>query len=137
MLRKVKMQNIRKYILATIILLVLDFVWIGTFMGQRYKQMVKKIQGGKAMKVKLYSAFLAYALMVVGLNVFVVPNIRKGKELEDSLKYGFTFGMVVYGVYDFTAGAVLENWDMKLALVDILWGGFVYFISAYISSMVY
>jgi hypothetical protein len=28
--------------------------------------------------------------MVVGLNVFVLPNIRKGYELEDSLKYGFT-----------------------------------------------
>ena len=30
---------------------------------------------------------------------------------------------------------ILQKWDMKLALYDILWGGFVYFISAYLGSL--
>ena len=38
-------------------------------------------------------------------------------------------------IYDFTAAAVLKDWDIKLALLDILWGSFVFFISAYIGSL--
>ena len=120
-------------IISTIILLVLDIIWITTYMGKRYQGQIFDIQGSK-MKPKPIQAFLSYILMVIGLNVFVLPNIRKGCELQDSLKYGLTFGIVLYGVYDFTAGAVLNKWNTKLAVIDIVWGGFVYFISTYIGS---
>ena len=120
-------------IIATLVLLILDFLWIGLYMGKQYQTQIAVIQGFK-MKPILFQALAAYILMVIGLNLFVLPNIRKGHELEDSLKYGLTFGIVLYGVYDFTIGAVLKKWNMSLALVDIAWGGFVYFIAAYIGS---
>lgn len=123
----------KRQLLAITILLVLDLVWIYLVMGPRYGKMVSKIQGDK-MKVNPLYAFLSYALMVVGLLVFVLPLVRKGHELVDSLKYALVFGIVLYGVYDFTAAAVLSGWDMKLALLDIAWGGFVYFIAAYAAS---
>ena len=47
---------------------------------------------------------------------------------------GSLFGIILYGVYDFTAAAVLKNWDIKLAIKDILWGGFVYFITSLVTS---
>ena len=94
---------------------------------------IKNIQG-EQMKPKLTHAIMAYFLMIVGLNLFVLPNIRKGYELQDSLKYGLTFGIVLYGVYDFTAGAVFKKWNTKLALIDIAWGGIVFFISTYIGT---
>lgn len=121
--------------IATITLLLLDFLWIGLFMGNQYQKQITSIQKSK-MKTKPLFAVMAYLLMIIGLNLFVLPNIRKGKELEDSLTYGFTFGIVLYGVYDFTAGAVFEKWDTKLAFIDIAWGGFVYFISAYLGSII-
>jgi uncharacterized membrane protein len=124
---------IKSNIIATVTLLLLDFLWIGMFMGKQYQNQILDIQGSK-MIAKPWSAFLAYALMIIGLNLFVMPRIRKGHELEDSLIYGFVFGIVLYGVYDFTAGAVLKKWNMKLALIDVIWGGFVYFIAAYIGS---
>jgi uncharacterized membrane protein len=118
-------------IISTITLLVLDFLWIAIYMGKQYQTQINDIQGQK-MKTKPFQALLAYILMVIGLNLFVLPNIRKGYELQDSLKYGLIFGIVLYGVYDFTAGAVFKKWNMELALIDIFWGGLVFFISAYI-----
>ena len=120
-------------IVATVTLLILDFLWIALYMGKKYQIQIIDIQGSK-MKAKPLYAFLAYTLMVIGLNLFVMPRIRKGYELKDSLLYGLVFGFVLYGVYDFTAGAVLKKWDMKLSILDIAWGGFVYFVSAYIGS---
>lgn len=120
-------------IVATITLLFLDFLWLWLYMGDQYRYMIPKIQGMQ-MTPKLQYAVLSYVLMVIGLNLFVLPNIRKGHELTDSLMYGFTFGIIVYGIYDFTIGTVLDNWDMGLAVIDILWGGFVYFVATFIGS---
>ena len=55
----------------------------------------------------------------------------KTKNIYDSLKYGFLFGIIIFGIYDFTAASVFNNWDISLAIYDILWGGILYFISSY------
>lgn len=121
-------------ILAIILLCCLDILWITTFMNSRYQVQVKDIQGTN-MNVNIPMVICAYTLMIIGLVVFVLPNIRKDHELKDSMMYGFLFGIVLYGVYDFTNHAIFDKWNTKLAIIDILWGGFVYFIVAYISSM--
>ena len=71
--------------------------------------------------------------MIIDLQVFLIPNINPKKLLSSSLKYGFLFGVILYGVYDFTAGAVLKKWDFQLAIADILWGGIVYFLTCLIT----
>ena len=121
-----------KLIVSSILLLVLDFIWIGGYMGGEYKIMVRKIQGSD-MQVNIIYAILSYILMIIGLNFFVIPNINKDNLFNDSLKYGFLFGIVLFGVYDFTAGAVLKNWNLKLAILDILWGGTVYFLATFLT----
>jgi len=121
-------------LVATFLLLILDFLWIGGYMGKQYQRMIPQIQGSP-LKAKPQYAILAYTLMIIGLNLFVLPNISKKNVLRDSLVYGFTFGVILYGVYDFTAGAVINKWNMKLAFIDILWGGFVHFISAYLGTV--
>ena len=124
------------YIISTIILLVLDIIWIQMFMKEKYNKQIYNIQKSKLVP-KVNYALVAYILMVVGLNLFVIPHIRKGYELVDSLKYGFIFGIVLYGVYDFTCAAVFNNWDIQLAMIDVLWGGVVYFVSAYIGAKIH
>ena len=36
--------------------------------------------------------------------------------------YGALFGLVVYGVYDFTNYATLRQWPLVLAFADVAWG---------------
>lgn len=105
-------------------------------MGPRYHIMIKNIQNQK-METNILYAFIAYTLMVVGLNKFVLPMIDiKHVTLYNCLSFGLVFGIVLYGVYDFTAGAVIDKWDMNLAIIDVLWGGFVYFMSCYILKFI-
>jgi len=121
-----------KLIVSSVLLLVLDLIWLKGYMGNEYKKMIRKIQGSD-MRVNTVYAILSYALMIIGLNVFVIPNINKDNLLFDSLKYGFLFGIILYGVYDFTIGAVLKDWNLNLAIVDVLWGGIVYFLATYLT----
>ena len=110
------MLLLKHRLISTITLLILDFLWIGLYMGSRYNTLIKKIQG-TPMKTNVVYAVIAYTLMVIGLNHFVLPNINvKNVTIKDCLTYGFIFGLVLYGVYDFTIGAVLEKWNMSLAI---------------------
>mgnify|MGYP001330335563 CR=1 FL=1 len=122
-------------IIASIILTVIDIIWIKIYMKKKYEKLVKKIQKNN-MKSNIFSAIAAYILMLVGLNLFVLPKIEDGNEFKTSILYGFSFGIIVYGVYDFTNGVIFKDWDFKLAFIDILWGGFVYFLSSFLPHII-
>lgn len=129
------MVLLKHKLISGITLLILDGLWISLFMGPRYTTMIKKIQ--KSNMVINYSlVFLAYLFMVLGLYTFVLPNINvKSKKVDDSLKFGFLFGIILFGVYDFTAGALLKDWNIPLSILDVLWGGILYFLSSYIIKL--
>ena len=53
--------------------------------------------------------------------------------LSSTLKYGFLFGVVLYGAVDFTSGSVFKKWDFQLTMTDVLWGGLAYFLTCLIT----
>lgn len=108
-------------VVSSLALLVFDVLWVTQIMGPLYKNMILDIQG-KVMKVNRFAACAAYVLMVVGLNMFVISNTKEESLLTLTVR-GFLFGIVLYGVYDCTAAAVFQDWNWKLAALDILWGG--------------
>jgi uncharacterized membrane protein len=107
-------------------MLILDFIWLTMFMSKRYKVMIKDIQG-EELKVNMVYAAFAYLLMIIGQQVYIKPLIKSKK---DVLIYGGLFGLIVFGVYDLTAGAVIKKWDLNLAIIDILWGVFLFTVSS-------
>lgn len=54
----------------------------------------------------------------IGIYYLVMPHINKETRYRDAIFYGGILGLVVY---DFTTGSVLDQWDMKLAILDIIW----------------
>tara|TARA_B100000945_G_C20298378_1_gene556759 strand:- start:401 stop:784 length:384 start_codon:yes stop_codon:yes gene_type:complete len=110
----------------SIVMLVLDFLWLTLFMGPKYKIMIPNIQGSP-LKTNIYYAIIVYILMIIGQQIFVKPLINSYK---DALIYGSLFGIILFGVYDFTAGAVIKNWDLNLALIDVLWGSLLLTVSS-------
>ena len=126
--------QLKHRVLSTLTLLILDGLWINFFMKDKYNKMIKNIQNSDIQVNKVF-AVASYTLMVVGLNLFVLPRLDVNNiNIKDCLLYGFTFGIVLYGVYDFTIAAVLKKWDIDLAYIDVLWGGFVYFAASYVLS---
>lgn len=125
---------IKRAVIAIILLLIFDFIWI-TLNYSRYNTLVSNVQGSK-MNTKIVSAILAYTLMIIGLIYIVFPLVDKDtsqNKLLKALKYGGLFGLVVYGIYNFTNYAIFDNYSLSIGLTDTLWGTFVYFIVTYIA----
>ena len=116
-------------------MLILDILWVYFVMGPKYKIQINTIQNSP-LRVNFWYASVAYVLMTLGLLIFCLPNIKKTQRWKTSLIYGALFGLILYGVYDFTIASVIKEWNMTTAIIDIIWGTFVFGFVCLMSSFI-
>ena len=119
----------------SLIMLVIDALWLNLYMGKIFNEMIKKITG-KTMKIDLVAAILAYACMVLGVRYLGIPNIRNTHILKDSLCYGTLLGLLSFGVFDFTNKAVIPGYTWGVTLLDISWGCILNILTLYLTKTI-
>ena len=101
--------------------MLLDGVWLGLLMKRFYRDQLEPIvrlrDGGIAPTWP--AALVVYALRGAGIALFVIP---RAATVSQAAAYGALFGLVVYGVYDFTNYSTLRQWPFALTLADVAWG---------------
>ena len=108
------MDRLSQYIVSSIVLLTLDFIYLGSTKGL-FAEMIVSIQR-VVMKVKIIPALLCYILLIFGLNYFILNH---NKSVFDA----FLFGFIIYGIFNSTNMAIFKKYNWKLGLMDSLWGG--------------
>ena len=107
--------------IGAIAFMVLDGVWLGLLMKHFYREqlapIVRLANGGMAPNWP--AAFVVYMLLGTGIALFVIP---RASTVLSAAAFGALFGLVVYGVYDFTNYATLRQWPFALTVVDVAWG---------------
>src|SRR3982751_1104557 len=107
--------------LGAVAFMVLDGLWLGLLMKNFYREqlapIVRLADGG--IVPNWPAAFVVYALLGTGIALFVMP---RAATIPAAAGYGALFGLVVYGVYDFTNYSTLRQWPFVLTLADAAWG---------------
>ncbi|USN45588.1 MAG: DUF2177 family protein [Candidatus Woesearchaeota archaeon] len=111
---------IKKYLFAASFLLILDLFWLLVLMFSFYTEQLSGFL--RPDPVPVWSAAVAWFLIPVGI-VFFVNNVAT--TLKENAWYGALYGLILYGVYDFTNYATLASWPLSLLVVDVLWGMFL------------
>lgn len=102
-----------QFILTAIILVAIEAVYL-RIMLPYFNSQIKKIQG-KEITPRPYSVVIVYIIIITGLYYFIIgPN--------KSAKDGAFFGLVIYGIFNFTNHALLDNYSMSLVMIDLIWG---------------
>ena len=118
--------------------LILDFIWLNFVAKNFYferMQNVANIQDGK-IQVTLWAGLLVYVLLALGIIHFILPLLRPDSDYLSIFLLGAYFGLVVYGVYDFTNLATLKSWPLLLVAVDVSWGATVTGIATLVTQAV-
>lgn len=126
-------MNTVQVITSIVLFLLLDIIWIQFVMKEKYDKMIPNIQV-KKIQTDITATMFAYVFLLLGLVFIVLPNIDKDNKIQSSLIYGMIFGLVVYGVYGMTAKALLSSWTWEVTILDLVWGGILYFTVAMIYS---
>src|SRR6476619_6222566 len=95
--------------------MVLDGVWLGLVMKNFYREQLAPIVrlGDGGIAPNWPAALVVYALLGTGIALFVIP---RASTASLAAAYGALFGLVVYGVYDFTNYSTLRQWPIVLTL---------------------
>jgi len=121
---------------AFISYLILDGTMMYFFTGKLFGSMIQKIQNGKPMKTRIIPALLCFIVLAFGIVYFIVDKVRDNHIIEDSLRYGFILGFVIYAVFDLTNYAIFENYTLAVTIIDILWGSVLAFLVTVITKYV-
>lgn len=113
----------KELILTGIVYLTIDMIYI-TVNTNLFRKYFQRVQGSP-LKFKKIPAIAAYLLLTMGLYYFIIKDKR-------SVMDAFFLGFFVYGVYDLTNYATLENWTLLFSLMDMIWGGTVFALSTLI-----
>jgi len=108
-----------QYAVAAVVFCVLDLVWL-SFIGRDLYD--ERLAGLLAEQARPGAALLFYALFVAGLVHFV---IRPATSRIRALANGGFFGLVAYATFDLTGVAVLRDFPVAVAAVDLVWGTFL------------
>lgn len=108
------------YILFAILYLCVDLIWISIMSKLFYKEQLEKIQK-RAMSFKYIPAILAYITLLITMFYICIPLSKYYKQYHPSLVFGLV-GFCVYGVYNFTNGAIFYDYNTSFMVIDTLWG---------------
>lgn len=110
---------IKKYLLMSLIMVLIDYVYLSLVSGFFNKQ-IKLIQGSK-IKLDIPSTILCYLFLTLGFYYFLIN--KKSTYID-----AFLLGLVIYGVYETTNKAILKDWKWESVIIDTIWGGVLFFL---------
>ncbi len=109
-------------------MLLLDSVYL-YFTKNIFGELVAKIQR-TAMQFRIEGAIVVYMLLALGLYYFIVkPGLSP---LEAGL-----LGLVIYGTFDFTNYTMLKNYNLKIAIMDTVWGSLLFALTTLVVGKIY
>ena len=88
-------------------------------------KMIESIQKFENTNIKIYSAIIGYFLMAFSVYL-------------STIKYEFTYldilllGICVNGVWQAFSLALLNNWSLRFAIINTLWGGLLFISVAFL-----
>ena len=114
----------KELVIATPIFLLLDFVFLAS-QRKTFESQVISVQK-TALVLKPAGAIACYLFLFAGFYYFILRERRTPLE-------AMLFGLVVYGVYETTTYALLKNWKVETVIVDVLWGGALFYLTTFLT----
>lgn len=106
-----------------ILLILVDSAYL-YFTQKMFGEMVVRIQR-VAMQVRWWSGAVVYIFAAVLLYWFIIKDRRPLWEAS-------LLGLATYGIYDFTNHATLKNYDLRIAIMDTVWGATLFTLTTWI-----
>ena len=124
------LRFLKMYAVGIVTFFAVDLLWLGVVAKGFYQQRM-----GHLMRpdVQWVPAVLFYLLFVAALVVFVAGPAAERQSVGRAIGYGAFFGLAAYAAFDLTGLALLKDFPVSVALVDLAWGAL---LSATVSAVV-
>jgi uncharacterized membrane protein len=115
-------QLVLYFVIALVLLLMLDGVWFGLIAGRYYRKHLGYIYSDYFNYWLFAVLYLIYAASLVAFVVEPSITDRPIRALGCAVAYGAGFGFTAYAAYNLTNLATVRHWSMRVSLIDLAWG---------------
>jgi steroid 5-alpha reductase family enzyme/uncharacterized membrane protein len=129
------LKDLSAFLLLIAILSILDGIWLGYLLQDFYIKETKHIAliVGNSWQPVMWAVVGVYFCIALGIFIFA---IKRSTSSIESFFYGSIFGLIGYGIYEFTNIALLKDWPIDMALIDIIWGPILCGTSAFLTKFI-
>ncbi len=117
---------ISKILITILLLIIIDFVWIGILNQKTYKLAIEAVQKTK-FEVRYFPGLIVYIAIALIINLWIIPFVKLNKDKKNMFYHpfinGFLLGALTYAIFDFTNMAIFKDWSYSVSVLDSLWGG--------------
>ena len=113
------------FIIILVLLLIIDIPMITIVNKRMYHDAFKKINNNEINTGQdgIIAAIICYLLLSFSIYHFVVsPAIQNNTPNNILVKNGLLLGLFIYGVYNTTNKATINNYSTFVTIADTLWG---------------
>lgn len=125
---------IELFVIAIIMFMVIDLVWLAFIAKDLYKKHLGYIMSEHP---NWKAAIIFYVLFIAFLVIFVLLPAVDKQSLSYAMLYGALFGFITYATYDLTNLATLEGWPIKITVIDLIWGTFLGFSTSTLTYLLF
>ena len=111
------MRWIIVYVSTAILMLPLDFAFLGTIGKKMFDQNVGDMMTSTP---RLAPAIIFYLIYLIGIVTLV--NGATPADWQHNLLYGAILGLVAYSTFELTNMSILRHWELNVVASDIAWG---------------
>lgn len=101
------------------VMAILDSIWLSVVANKFYKSQIGNLLLDKP---NMAAAVIFYVIYVIGIVAFALSPALSKDSWTYAAGMGALLGFVAYATYDLTNLATLKGFNVKLVLVDMLWG---------------
>ncbi len=110
----------KRLVLITVLVMIIDSLWLQLTSESVYMPVLTRIQGQRPnMGARWPAALACWILLAIGIQFYVLDQ---SVNLTEIMKNSFWFGLIVYGVYNLTTYLTMNQYDLKVAMIDTTWG---------------
>lgn len=108
------------YAVTAGVFFIIDLLWLGFAAKGLYQ---RHLGGLMRDQVNWIAAVVFYAVYIGGILIFVlIPALQNETGIMRTAVMGALLGFFAYSTFDLTSLALMRNWTVAIAVVDIAWG---------------
>ena len=116
------MRKLLAFFILLFVAVCIDVAWFALIANPYYIDSIGHLlrQTESGFSPDVLSAVAVYVLLLLGIIWFVLP--RANRQWKKAARWGAVYGLIVYGIYDFTNYATLATWPLNICFFDLAWG---------------
>lgn len=131
----ITLKRLLQVIFCFFLVIILDIIWfsfVGPIYDAAYEPMVQAFNIDLTSNLLIASTSVYFFIALI-ITFFLLPQILPSLDYTLAFLWSGFLGFLIYGIYDLTNYILFKDWPLRIAIMDMCWGFFLFGLTTIIT----